>query len=74
MPELTPGLETYFDDYLALATFAGAERIRLSEIYAYAAHVQMGEEYLEDFLAFVPELDAVRLEYLRKKAEEETKR
>lgn len=69
-----PGLETYLDDYLVLAAFAGGERVKLSEVYAYAAHAQMSEEYLDDFLAFVPELDTVRIECLQKKAEQEAKK
>lgn len=71
LPELQMGLETYLADYLTLASFSGGECIKLSEVYAYAENVGMGEEYLNDFLDFIPPLDIERMKYLRKKAKTE---
>lgn len=65
------GLETYLDDYSTLAKFSGGDVIKLSEVFALADNVGMSEEYLADLLQFIPELDMVRMSFLRKKAKEE---
>lgn len=67
-----PGLDMYLSDYLFLAKYAGGECIRLSEVFLYADQVGMGDEYLDDFLEFIPELDQVRMKYLAKRAKDET--
>lgn len=71
VPDLMSGLEAYFEDYTTLAKFSGGDVIKLSEVFAFADSTGMSEEYLDDLLSYIPELDAVRLKYLRQKAKDE---
>lgn len=59
------------EDFDLLAHYSGGEAIKLSEVLAYAEFEGMSKEYLADLLAYIPEMDAVRLEWLRDKAKAE---
>lgn len=73
-PRLFDGLATYLEDYNLLSRYAGADPIRLSEVLAYAEHEGMSEDYTADLLAYIPELENIRIPYLRQKAKEEAEK